>query len=88
MCGHASTGISARSVAILDEATGSLLYSKDPDLVIPPASLAKLVTLHLVYRELDAGRLSRDELVTIDKRDCSPYVPFGSSLMYLQHVAQ
>ncbi|MEI6874537.1 MAG: D-alanyl-D-alanine carboxypeptidase family protein [Spirochaetota bacterium] len=80
----AITGISARSVAILDEATGSLLYSKDPDLVIPPASLAKLVTLHLVYRELDAGRLSRDELVTIDKRDCSPYVPFGSSLMYLQ----
>jgi D-alanyl-D-alanine carboxypeptidase (penicillin-binding protein 5/6) len=77
-------GVSARSVVIIDAATGSLLSSKNPDLPIPPASLTKLVTLHLVYKELAAGRLRRDELVTIDKRDCSPYVPYGSSLMYLR----
>jgi D-alanyl-D-alanine carboxypeptidase (penicillin-binding protein 5/6) len=68
----------------VDQATGTLLFGKNPDLVIPPASLTKLVALHLVYEELDSGRLSRDELVTIDKRDCSPYIPYGSSLMYLQ----
>jgi len=75
--------VSARSVVLVDEATGTLLFGKNPDLVIPPASLTKLVTLHVVYEELNAGRLSRDEIITIDKRDCSPYIPYGSSLMYL-----
>jgi serine-type D-Ala-D-Ala carboxypeptidase (penicillin-binding protein 5/6) len=76
--------VGARAVAIIDEATGTLLYAKNPDLVIPPASLTKLVTLHVVYQEIEAGRLKEDELVTIDKRDCSPYIPYGSTLMYLR----
>jgi len=76
--------INARAAVVMDAATGQVLLSKNPDLVIPPASLTKLVTLHVVYEEIRAGRLSKDELVTIDKRDCSPYVPYGSSLMYLQ----
>ncbi|MCE5256502.1 MAG: D-alanyl-D-alanine carboxypeptidase [Spirochaetaceae bacterium] len=75
--------VNARSAALIDATTGTLLYAKNPDISLPPASLAKLVTLHLVYEELNAGRLSRDELVQIDARDCSPYIPYGSSLMYL-----
>jgi serine-type D-Ala-D-Ala carboxypeptidase (penicillin-binding protein 5/6) len=73
----------ARAVMVMDTETGAVLYAKNPDLAIPPASLTKLVTLHIVYEEIAAGRLSKDEIVTIDKRDCSPYIPYGSSLMYL-----
>jgi serine-type D-Ala-D-Ala carboxypeptidase (penicillin-binding protein 5/6) len=76
--------VAARAVVVMDDETGAILYAKNPDLVIPPASLTKLVTLHIVYEEIKAGRLSEDELVTIDKRDCSPYIPYGSSLMYLR----
>jgi D-alanyl-D-alanine carboxypeptidase (penicillin-binding protein 5/6) len=76
--------VGARAVVVMDQATGTILYGKNPDLVIPPASLTKLVTLHLVYEEIRAGRLSEDEIVTIDKRDCSPFIPYGSSLMYLR----
>jgi serine-type D-Ala-D-Ala carboxypeptidase (penicillin-binding protein 5/6) len=76
--------VAARSVIVIDQTTDAVLYSKNPDLVIPPASLTKLVTLHVVYQEIEAGRLSENELVTIDKRDCSPYIPYGSSLMYLR----
>ncbi len=76
--------VAARSVIVMDEETGAILYGKNPDLVIPPASLTKLVTLHVVYGEIEAGRLSENQLVTIDKRDCSPYIPYGSSLMYLR----
>lgn len=76
--------VDARAVVVMDQATGTILYGKNPDLVIPPASLTKLVALHLVYEEIKAGRLSEDEIVTIDKRDCSPYIPYGSSLMYLR----
>lgn len=84
-----STGISkaptvnARSAALIDATTGTLLYAKNPDLALPPASLTKLVTLHLVYEEIAAGRLSPDELIQIDPRDCSPIIPYGSSIMYL-----
>lgn len=75
--------VNARSAALIDATTGTLLYAKNPDLALPPASLAKLVTLHVVYEEIAAGRLSQDELIDINPKDCSPYVPYGSSLMYL-----
>jgi serine-type D-Ala-D-Ala carboxypeptidase (penicillin-binding protein 5/6) len=81
---RAAPWVAARAVVVMDDDTGTILYAKNPDLVIPPASLTKLVTLHVVYEEIKAGRLSEDEIVTIDKRDCSPYIPYGSSLMYLR----
>ncbi len=76
--------LNAKAAVVMDATTGTIVYEKNPDMVIPPASLTKLVTLDVVYDELAAGRLSRDELVTIDKRDCSPYIPYGSSIMYLR----
>jgi len=76
--------LNARAAVVIDAATGTILFAKNPDLVIPPASLTKLVTLHVVYEEIAARRLSKDEIVVIDKRDCSPYIPYGSSLMYLR----
>ncbi len=76
--------VNARALVVMDAATGQVLLAKNPGLVVPPASLTKLVALHVAYEEIAAGRLSKDELVTIDKRDCSPYVPYGSSLVYLQ----
>ena len=75
--------MNARSAALIDATTGTLLYAKNPDLALPPASLTKLVTLHLAYEEIAAGRLSPDELIQIDPRDCSPIIPYGSSIMYL-----
>jgi D-alanyl-D-alanine carboxypeptidase (penicillin-binding protein 5/6) len=76
--------LNARSAIIIDAATGTVLYEKNADIALPPASLTKLVTLHLVMEEIKAGRLSPDEMVEIDARDCSPYIPYGSSLMYLR----
>jgi len=47
----------------MDASTGTLVYYKNPDDEIPPASLTKLMTMHLAFRELAAGRVSLDELV-------------------------
>lgn len=76
--------VNARAAVVMDATTGAILYAKNPDLALPPASLAKLVTLHIAYLEIAAGRLSPDELVEIDPRDCSPAIPYGSSIMYLR----
>ena len=75
--------VNARAAALIDATTGTMLYAKNPDLALPPASLAKLVTLHVAFQELKAGRLSESELIEIDPRDTSPAIPYGSSIMYL-----
>ena len=46
--GIVAPNVSARAVVVMDAASGAVLYAKNPYLVIPPASLTKLVTLHLV----------------------------------------
>lgn len=76
--------LNARAAAVIDATTGTLLFAKNPDLSLQPASLTKLVTLHIVYEEIQKGTISPDQLVTIDKDDCSPRIPYGSSLMYLR----
>ncbi len=76
--------LNARAAVLIDAATGTLLYAKNPNLVLPPASLTKLVTLHLAMEEIRRGKLSESEIIDINKEDCSPYIPYGSSIMYLQ----
>jgi D-alanyl-D-alanine carboxypeptidase (penicillin-binding protein 5/6) len=48
--------------AILIEAkTGSVLYDKNADQMIPPASLAKLMTAEVVFNEIKEGNLTLEE---------------------------
>jgi len=74
----------ARSAILLDATTGEALFEKSADLVIPPASLTKLMTIHLAYKATDAGIVSLDGLVPIMAQDCAPELPYRSSLMFLQ----
>ncbi len=49
------------SVALLvDFATGAVLFEKNADQPFPPASLAKMMTVAVTFRELKEGRLSID----------------------------
>ncbi len=48
----------ARQAFMIDATTGTVLYSKDPDTRFPPASLAKLMTMEVVFDALKSGRLS------------------------------
>lgn len=51
----------AKQAFLMDEATGTVLFSKNADELIQPASLAKLMTLDVVFNALKAGRLSLDD---------------------------
>lgn len=51
---------SAKQVLLYDHSTRSVLFERDADRRIPPASLAKLMTVALVFREIREGRLSHD----------------------------
>jgi D-alanyl-D-alanine carboxypeptidase (penicillin-binding protein 5/6) len=67
----------------MDAATGTVLYSAGSDLVIPPASLAKLMTIHLALRETKAGGKSLDGLVDLPPESWAENQPPRSSLMFL-----
>ena len=75
--------IESRAAVMIDMATGTLLYSKNPSMGIPPASLTKIMTMHLVLKEIDAGRISLDDVVTITHESWAQSQPRGSSLMFL-----
>jgi D-alanyl-D-alanine carboxypeptidase (penicillin-binding protein 5/6) len=74
----------SRAAALYDVGTETLLYSKNGDEEIPPASMTKLVTLHLVYRAIERGELSRDTEVEVGRTSDFHSLPPRSSLMFLE----
>jgi D-alanyl-D-alanine carboxypeptidase (penicillin-binding protein 5/6) len=69
----------SRSAILVEHVTGTVLYEKNADEPIPPASITKLMTLHLVYQALEAGRLSRGHRVTVSPQAAFSALPPGSS---------
>ena len=54
----------AKYAVLMDAATGAILYQKNADELVPPASLSKLMTLAVLFRTLKSGKLSAtDEFV-------------------------
>ena len=51
----------AGQAVLLDVNSGTVLFSKNADEPVPPASLAKLMTMEVVFNALKAGRLSMDD---------------------------
>lgn len=46
---------------VIDDATGTIILSKDADVGLAPASMAKLMTLEIVFEAIKEGRLSLDD---------------------------
>jgi len=55
--------IISKSAVVMDAVTGTIVFSKNPDEEIPPASLTKLMTMHLAFREIRAGSASFEEII-------------------------
>ncbi len=52
---------------VMDARTGEVLYEKNAHTRLHPASLTKMMTLYIVFQEIEAGRLSLDTRVTVSK---------------------
>ena len=57
-----------RSAIAADAESGTLLYEKDADKQIAPASLTKILTLYIVQEAIAAGKLSPDDTVVVSRR--------------------
>lgn len=57
----------AREVILMDHDTGAVLFAKNPDARMPPASMSKLMTLYVVFDRLKQGRLKLDDAFTVSE---------------------
>ena len=76
--------VAAESYLLIDFDSGKVLAEKNADKQVEPASITKLMTAYVVYHELEAGRLSLDEKVTISEKAWR----MGGSRMYLELGSQ
>ncbi|EKF18349.1 D-alanyl-D-alanine carboxypeptidase family protein [Nitratireductor pacificus] len=51
----------AKQAFMIDAETGTVLFSKEADARIPPASLAKLMTMEVVFNAIKSGRLTLND---------------------------
>jgi D-alanyl-D-alanine carboxypeptidase (penicillin-binding protein 5/6) len=73
----------SQSAVVMDAATGTVVYSKNPDEEIPPASLTKLMTMHLAFKEIASGKASLDEIISLPRESWAVNQLPHSSLMFL-----
>jgi len=52
---------------VVDANTGNVLHSTNPDARRHPASLTKIMTLYLLFEQLDAGKLKLDSQLKVSK---------------------
>ncbi len=59
--------ITASAALVMEASTGKILFSKNPDSWLVPASFTKVMTAYIVFEEIYAGNLSYDTLVPVTK---------------------
>ena len=72
--------IAAPSALLMEQETGAVLYEKNADARMAPASVTKIMTLLLILEDLESGKIKEDEIVTASRRAAS----FGGSCVYLE----
>ena len=79
-----SLQIYAGSAVLIDAATGDVLFEKNADQKIPPASLTKLVEMYVVFEAVEAGEVALDDLVPLPPESWAVNLPADASIMFLE----
>ncbi len=72
--------VDARSAVLMEAETGTVLYAKNPDEALPPASVTKIMTLLLVMEAVDEGRMAMTDTIRASEYAAS----MGGSQIYLE----
>jgi D-alanyl-D-alanine carboxypeptidase (penicillin-binding protein 5/6) len=70
----------ARAAILIDHRSGDVLFEKNPDEAIPPASMSKLMTALVAFEELEAGNLTLDQMIPVSERAWR----MGGSRMFIE----
>lgn len=75
-----AVNITARSAVLLDGSSGEIIYEKEKDTELVPASITKIMTLILIFEAIDNGKFSLDDSVTVSEYAAS----MGGSQVFLE----
>ncbi|TVR00530.1 MAG: D-alanyl-D-alanine carboxypeptidase [Desulfovibrionales bacterium] len=74
--------LTARNFFLMDALSGAALAERDADQRVEPASLTKIMTAYLVFRELQSGNLTLEEQVLVSEQAWRTGMT-GASRMYI-----
>lgn len=72
--------VSSKSAILMDFTTKEVLYEKNADEKLPPASMTKIMSMLLIMEAINNHKLSMDDFVTISKNASN----MGGSQLFLQ----
>lgn len=70
---------SAKSVLLMEQSTGNVLYEKNADEQLPIASVTKIMTMLLICEAIDGGKITMEDMVPVSEKAMS----MGGSTMFL-----
>ncbi len=82
--GQAQLNLTAPSAVLMEASTGQILYEKSADEERSPASITKIMTLLLIFEELEKGNLQLEDMVTTSAYAKS----MGGSQVFLEEGEQ
>ncbi len=78
--GFDSIETASPSVILMEASTGTVIYEKEADSVLPPASITKIMTMLLIFDALEAGRIKLTDEVSVSEYAAS----MGGSQVFLE----
>lgn len=72
----------ARQMLLVDYDTGTVIFEKNADELMPPSSMSKLMTAFMVFEQLQAGKLRLDDMLPVSEKawriqGSKMFVPIG-----------
>lgn len=77
---NAPFDVAAESAVLMEAGTGKVLYAKNANEALPPASVTKVMTLLLVMEAIDSNTLSLEDTVSVSEYAAS----MGGSQVFLE----
>lgn len=72
--------ITAKAAVLIEGDTGEILYEKEKDTELVPASITKIMTLTLIFDAIDQGKISLEDEVSVSEYAAS----MGGSQVFLE----
>ncbi len=80
---QAGLDVSAECAILIDTETGSILYEKNADEQVPPASLTKIVEMYVIFQAVQQGEVALDDTVPLPPQSWAVNLPSDASRMNL-----
>ena len=75
-----AVNISAKAAVLIEGNTGEILYEKEKDVELVPASITKIMTLTLIFEAIDNGKIKLTDTVSVSEYAAS----MGGSQVFLE----